>query len=111
MNCPYDHGTLYLTEVKMTEPIPKLRGEHCLNIFVSHQLKERIRKLADKYDRTMSAMVRTLIKVGIPVMEGLNEAEEKILKDSVKNVLKSKKARQMKIAREGYRDDRLKTET
>jgi predicted DNA-binding protein len=95
----------------MTEPIPKLRGEHCLNVFISYQLKERIKKLADKYDRTMSAMVRSLIKVGIPVMEGLNEAEEKILKDSVKNVLKSKKARQMKIAKEGYEDNQLKTET
>jgi hypothetical protein len=34
----------------MTEPITKLRGEHCLNVFVSYQLKQRIIKLAEKYD-------------------------------------------------------------
>lgn len=67
----------------MRETITKLKGEHCLNVFVSYQLKERIMKLAEKYDRTMADMVRTLIKLGIPVMEGLTEAEEKILSDSV----------------------------
>jgi len=94
----------------MSEPITKLRGEHCLNIFVSYQLKERIMKLAEKYDRTMADMVRTLIKVGIPVMEGLTEAEEKMLKDSILVARKLRKVRQMKIEEEGYENDQLKTE-
>jgi len=94
----------------MTEPITKLRGEHNLNIFVSYQLKERIMKLAEKYDRTMSDMVRTLIKVGIPVMEGLTEAEERVLKDSILVARKLRKVRQMKIEEEGYENDQLKTE-
>ena len=94
----------------MTEPITKLRGEHCLNIFVSYQLKERIMKLAEKYDRTMADMVRTLIKVGIPVMEGLTEAEERMLKDSISLARKLRKVRQMKIEEEGYENDQLKTE-
>lgn len=94
----------------MTEPISKLRGEHCLNIFVSYQLKERIMKLAEKYDRTMSDIVRTLIKVGIPVMEGLTEAEERILTDSISLARKLRKVRQMKIEEEGYENDQLKTE-
>ena len=94
----------------MTEPITKLRGEHCLNIFVSYQLKERIMKLAEKYDRTMSDIVRTLIKVGIPVMEGLTEAEERILTDSISLARKLRKVRQMKIEEEGYENDQLKTE-
>ena len=94
----------------MPEPINKLRGEHCLNIFVSYPLKERIMKLAEKYDRTMSDMVRTLIKVGIPVMEGLTEAEDRILKDSINTARKLRKVRQMKIEEEGYENDRLRTE-
>jgi len=94
----------------MSESITKLRGEHCLNVYVSYQLKERIIRLAEKYDRTMADMVRTLIKVGIPVMEGLSEAEEKILNDSVTLARKMRKVRQMKIKEAGFKDDELKTE-
>jgi len=94
----------------MSENITKLRGEHCLNVFVSYQLKERILRLAEKYDRTMADMVRTLIKLGIPVMEGLTEAEEKILKDSVTLARKMRKVRQMKIEEAGFNEDELKTE-
>jgi predicted DNA-binding protein len=94
----------------MSQPITKLRGDHCLNIFVSYQLKERIMKLADKYDRTMADMVRTLIKVGIPVMEGLTEAEERMLRDSILVARKLRKVRQMKIEEEGYQGDQLRSE-
>jgi predicted DNA-binding protein len=94
----------------MTEPITKLRGEHCLNVFVSYQLKQRIIKLAEKYDRTMSDMVRTLIKAGIPVMEGLTEAEERMLRDSIDWARRARKVKQMKIDEEGYEDDRIKAE-
>ena len=94
----------------MNENITKLRGEHCLNVFVSYQLKERIMRLAEKYDRTMADMVRTLIKLGIPVMEGLTEAEERILKDSVTLAKKMRKVRQMKIEEAGFDEDKLKTE-
>jgi predicted DNA-binding protein len=94
----------------MTEPITKLRGEHCLNVFVSYQLKQRIMKLAEKYDRTMADTVRTLIRVGIPVMEGLTEAEERMLRDSIDWARKARKVRQMKIEEEGYENDQLKTQ-
>ena len=94
----------------MTEAITKLRGEHRLDVFVSYQLKQRIVKLAEKYDRTLSDMVRTLFKVGIPVMEGLTEAEERMLRDSIDWARKARKVKQMKIEEEGYEDDQLKTE-
>lgn len=94
----------------MSESITKLRGEHCLNIFVSYQLKQKIMKLAEKYDRTMADMVRTLIKIGIPVMEGLTEAEERMLRDSISLARKFRKVRQMKIQEEGYENDQLKGE-
>jgi predicted DNA-binding protein len=94
----------------MSKNITKLRGEHCLNVFISYKLKERIRGLAEKYDRTLADMVRTLIKIGIPVMEGLTEAEEKILKNSITLARKMKKVTQMKIEEAGFNEDELKTE-
>jgi hypothetical protein len=94
----------------MSDKINKLRGEHCLNVFVSYQLKQRIMKLAEKYDRTMSDMVRTLIRVGIPVMEGLTEAEERILTDSISLARKLRKVRQMRIKEDGYQGDQLRSE-
>jgi predicted DNA-binding protein len=94
----------------MSETITKLKGEHCLHIHMSYQLKEKIIRLAEKYDRTMTDMVRTLIKVGIPVMEGLTEAEESILKHSIASARKMRKIRQMKIEEEGYEKERIRTE-
>ena len=95
----------------MSEPIHKIRGEHFLNVSISYQLKEKITKLAEKYDRTMADMVRTLIKVGIPVMEGLTEAEDRILKNSINTARKLRKVRQMKLEADGYEDNQLKTAT
>ena len=94
----------------MGKNITKLRGEHYLNVFVSYQLKARIKRLAKKYDRTVADMMRALIKIGIPVMEGLTEAEEKLLKDSITLARKMKKVTQMKIEEGGFNEDELKTE-
>ena len=30
--------------------IEKVRGDHCLNVFVSYELKDRLKSLAKKYD-------------------------------------------------------------
>lgn len=61
----------------------KLRGEHCVNIFISYELKERLQHLAQKYDRTVADMVRAVLRVGIPMMEGLSEAEEIMVREYV----------------------------
>lgn len=61
----------------------KLRGEHCLNVFVSYELKQKIKELAKKYDRTTADMVRAVLKIGIPMMEGLSEAEEIMVREYV----------------------------
>ena len=62
--------------------IKKLRGEHCLNLFISYELKVRLSELAKRYDRTTSDMVRAIIKVGIPLFEGLSDAEETLIRES-----------------------------
>ena len=74
----------------------KLRGGHCLNIFVSYELKERLKTLADKYDRTTSDMVRAVLKIGIPMMEGLSEAEEMMVKEYVQLFRKLRQVKSLK---------------
>jgi len=80
----------------MPDELKKLRGDHCLNIFVSYELKKRIVELADRYDRTMADMVRALIRVGLPVMEGISKAEEEMLNEYVLLFRKMRKMRELK---------------
>ena len=80
----------------MPDELKKLRGEHCLNIFVSYELKRRIVELAERYDRTMADMVRALIKVGLPVMEGITKAEEEMLSEYVRLFRKMRKMHEIK---------------
>lgn len=72
------------------------RGGHCLNIFVSFELKERLKDLAKKYDRTTSDMVRSVLKVGIPMMEGLSQAEELMVKEYVQLFRKLRQVKSLK---------------
>jgi predicted DNA-binding protein len=61
----------------------KIRGEHCLNVFVSYELKERLKNLAEKYDRTLADMIRAILKIGIPMMEGISLAEQMMVKEYI----------------------------
>ena len=79
----------------MNKKLNRLRGEHCINVFLSYELKERINQLAERYDRTMADIVRTLLKVGIPVLEGLSEAEENLISDYMKIIRKMRKVKKM----------------
>jgi predicted DNA-binding protein len=75
----------------------KTRGEHCINVFVSHELKTRLQELAEKYDRTAADMVRAVLRIGIPMMEGLSEAEEVMVKEYIELF---RKLRQVKALKE-----------
>ena len=78
------------------EPLQKLRGEHCLNLLVSYELKKRLQDLAAKYDRTTADIVRSIIKIGIPMLEGLSEAEEAMVKEYVQIFKKLRQVKQLK---------------
>ncbi|MFQ5608574.1 MAG: hypothetical protein ACE5GA_11565, partial [Candidatus Zixiibacteriota bacterium] len=75
----------------MTDELKKLRGEHCLNVFVSYELKRQLKELAELYDRTTADMVRALLKVGIPVMRGISEAERHMVREYVELFRKARK--------------------
>lgn len=78
------------------EPIKKLRGEHCLNIFVSYELKNSLIQLAKKYDRTTADIVRAVLKIGIPMMEGISEAEEIIINEYMQLFRKLRQVKHLK---------------
>ena len=78
------------------QEMKKLRGEHCLNVFVSYELKEQIKSLAKKYDRTTSDMVRAVLKIGIPMMEGLSAAEEIMVKEYISLFRKLRQVKSLK---------------
>ncbi|MCK4632893.1 MAG: hypothetical protein KAT79_06445 [candidate division Zixibacteria bacterium] len=63
--------------------VRKVRGEHCLNVFVSYELKSKLKELAGKYDRTTADIVRAVLRIGIPMMEGISQAEEVMVKEYV----------------------------
>ncbi|MDF1545688.1 MAG: hypothetical protein P1R58_11365 [bacterium] len=74
----------------------KTRGRHCLSIFVSNELKTRLQGLAEKYDRTTADMVRAVIRIGIPMMEGLSEAEEIMVSEYIALFRKLRKVKSLK---------------
>lgn len=78
------------------EPIKKLRGDHCLNVFVSYELKSQLVELAEKYDRTMADMMRAVLRVGILVMEGVGAAEEVLVKEYVDVFRRLRRAKRRK---------------
>lgn len=65
----------------MSKKLNKIRGEHGLNFFISYQLKKKLQALARKYDTSLADIVRTLLKIGIPVLEGYKQAQEQAEKD------------------------------
>jgi len=52
-----------------------------LNFFISYQLKKKLQTLAQKYDTSLADMVRTLLKIGIPILEGYRQAQEEAEKE------------------------------
>jgi predicted DNA-binding protein len=75
---------------------PKLRGDHCLNVFVSHELKTNLKELARKYDRTTADIVRAVLRIGIPMMEGLSQAEEVMVREYVQLFRKLRQVKALK---------------
>ena len=86
-----------MSETQEQQEQPKVRGDHCLNVFVSHELKTSLKELARKYDRTTADIVRAVLRIGIPMMEGLSHAEEIMVKEYVQLF---RKLRQVKALKE-----------
>ena len=86
-----------MSETQKQQEQSKVRGDHCLNVFVSHELKTSLKELARKYDRTTADIVRAVLRIGIPMMEGLSQAEEVMVREYVQLF---RKLRQVKALKE-----------
>ncbi len=78
------------------QTIRKSKGDHCLNLYVSWELKERIRELAKRFDRPIADIARSVLKVGIPLFEGLTEAEETVIRENVQMLRRLRKVKSLK---------------
>ena len=74
----------------------KVRGDHCINVYISYELKRQLAELANKYDRTAADIVRAVIRIGIPMMQGLSEAEEIMVKEYVQLFRKLRQVKSLK---------------
>ena len=59
------------------------RGDHFITLRISYQTKEQLKRLAERYDRPVADMIRAVLKVGIPMMNGMSKAEEVMVKEYV----------------------------
>jgi predicted DNA-binding protein len=81
----------------MESTVPKkVRGEHCLHVFVAYEFKERLKKLSAKYDRTLADMVRAILRIGIPMMEGISKAEEEMVHEYIQLFRKFRRIKNLK---------------
>ena len=74
----------------------KARGEHCLNVYVSYELKCRLTALVEKYDLSLADVIRQVIKAGIPVFESLTASQEELLSGFVQLLRKSRSMGELK---------------
>jgi hypothetical protein len=74
----------------------KVRGEHYLHTYVSYALKSRLKALAEKYDRTTSDIVRAVLQIGIPMLEGMSQSEEIMVREYVRLFHRLRQVRTLK---------------
>ena len=74
----------------------KVRGDHCLNVFVSYELKAKLKELATRYDRTTADIVRSVLRIGIPMLEGLSLAEETMTREYIQLFRKLRQVKSLK---------------
>ncbi len=66
-----------------------------MSVYVSYELKEHLTILAQRYDRTMADLVRGILKIGIPMMEGISRAEELMAKEYIELFRKLRRVRRL----------------
>lgn len=74
----------------------KTRGEHCMTVSLSFELKSKLKELSEKYDRTMADMVRAILRIGIPMMDGLSQAEELMVREYVELFRRLRRVKSLK---------------
>ena len=74
----------------------KVRGEHCLNVYVSYEFKCRLVALSETYHLSLADILRLAIKTGIPVFESLTASQEELISSFVQLLRKSRNMGELK---------------
>lgn len=74
----------------------RVRGDHTVTVLTSYELKSRLNHLAVKYDRTTSDIVRSVLRIGIPMLEGLSQAEDIMVREYIDLFRKLRQVRSLK---------------
>lgn len=72
------------------------RGECFVTLQISYQSKEQLKRLATRYDRPVADIIRAVLKVGIPMMDGMSKAEEVMVKEYVQLFRKLRQVKALK---------------
>jgi predicted DNA-binding protein len=65
----------------MAKQRPPEHFTHSLNLFVSWETKQALEDLARRHSRTLATTVRTALRIGIPLVQRVWEAEERKLRN------------------------------
>lgn len=57
--------------------VMRRRGQHALKLFVSTEMKARLGALSESLDRPLADVCRTLMWIGLPILEGLDTAQQR----------------------------------
>lgn len=72
------------------------RGECFVTLQITYQSKEQLKRLAARYDRPVADIIRAVLKVGIPMMDGMSKAEEVMVKEYVQLFRKLRQVKALK---------------
>ncbi len=76
-----DRPDLTDTAVSVSEQEKDHQHEHTLVVRITYDAKKRLDQLAIGLDRTNSDIVRMVLRLGIPLLESLSEAEQQVVRD------------------------------
>lgn len=70
-----------MTETDSTVSESGNSHEHTLVVRITYELKNRLDQLALDLDRNNSDIVRMVLRLGIPLLESLSEAEREVVRE------------------------------
>lgn len=59
------------------------KKNHALNLFISYEEKKSLQEMAELCDTTLAAVVRLVLKLGIPILKGIQQSQEVLLSEQV----------------------------
>lgn len=83
-------------DIIKSAPAGKSHRDHVLSVYVSYEFKERLRVVAEKHDRTIADIIRVVLKLGLPLMEALSDAEEVMVREHIEMFRKLRQVKSLK---------------